>query len=803
MSEKKDGKITDDTADFIAKAVKRFNKASQKEATDRQKASEDIKFKNGDQWPEQIRATRTIEKRPCLTINKMKTFVHQITNDQRQNRPAINISPVGDRGDPETAKMLKGLIRQIERQSAADIAYDTGFDSAVSMGWGYWRVITDWEDEDSFNQVIKIQRVANPFSVYMDPDTEMPDGSDARWVFISDLILRDDFEDLYPDSDPMPWGEGGMGDMYKDWLTPTHIRVAEYFYEDVEVKRLVALNSGHVGFYDDLDDKIKAQVDKDPEGQIKDEREVRCKYIRWCKLTAKEILEENDWAGSYIPVVKVIGDETIIDGKATYAGLIRDAKDAQRMYNFWVTSETELIALAPKAPWVMEEGQIEGHEQRWKDSNVKSLPYLLYKGTNIAGKPSPPPQRQQFAGPPAGVVQAKIAAAQDMQATTGIRFDATLQERNYDESGKALRELKRVGDLGNFHYIDNLSRSLRYTGKIFIDLIPKIYDTPRVLTILREDGSEERVKIDPQQGKSYHRQQGQDGNVERIYNPKLGQYDVAVTIGPSFATKRAEAADSMLQFLKVVPQSAPMVADLIAKNMDWPGAEEIYTRLASTLPPQMLNKQMEHLPPEAKAIVMNLSTAMQKLQAEHKQALAMLGDKEKDREIERASVINDKQKIEKDFEAKMAKVLADFEAKMAAVQAKGAEQVQDTSAKDQAEMDIKMAKVTADFEAKLIKIMADMDAQRMKHEAALQATEAKAATAVHATQQKTEVAEKGMRRQADMEKFEKLHDKISEKIAGLEQEIKGMGDMEVIFERDPKTNRIAKARKVKSGSARK
>jgi hypothetical protein len=691
---------------FLKIAVKRFNKAEGHESKNRMAAVEDLKFKANDQWPEQIKTSRTTEKRPCLTINKMKTFVHQITNDQRQNRPAINVSPVGDKSDPETAKMLKGLIKHIERNSNADIAYDTGFDSAVSMGWGYWRILTEYEDEDSFDQVIRIKRISNPFRVYLDPDSDMPDGSDAKWCFISDLLTRDEFEQEFPDADPMPWEEGAIGDEYKSWNTATHIRIAEYFCIETETRTLVKLKSGHVGWWKDLDDSIKKKAESD-EDFIVEERDVPVKKICWYKITSKEILEENDWLGSHIPVIRVIGDEVNVDGKNSYAGLIRDAKDAQRMYNFWVTSETELIALAPKAPWIMEEGQIEGHEQRWQTANVKSLPYLLYKGTNIAGKPSPPPQRQQFAGPPAGVVQAKISAAQDMQATTGIRFDATLQERNYDESGKALRELKRVGDLGNFHYVDNLSRSLRFTGVQLIDLIPKIYDTPRIVTILREDDSEETVKIDPTLGKAHSQQQLPDGRIQRLFNPKLGEYSVAVTIGPSFATKRAEAADSMLNFLKVIPNSAPLVADLIAKNMDWPGADEIYTRLASQLPPHLQNKNIQNFPPEAKGLINSMMQQMQQLKQEHDQAVQMLGDKERDRAIDKEALQNERDSIRADLEAKLTKIAVDLETKMAAIQAKGKE-------KDDS---VQYTKIASDFEAKVLKIVADLEAKRLQAEA--------------------------------------------------------------------------------------
>lgn len=693
---------------FLQTCVKRFNKVESSESVNRMKAIEDLKFKAGDQWPDQIKTSRTTEKRPCLTINKMKTFVHQITNDQRQNRPAINVSPVGDKSDPETAKMLKGLIRQIERTSNADIAYDTGFDSAVSMGWGFWRLITDFEDEDTMDQILQVKRISNPFRVYMDPDSEMPDGSDARWCFIADVVTRDDFEQQWPDADPMPWEEGALGDEYKSWNTATHIRVAEYFVIETKPKRLVALSTGHVGFWDDLADSVKAECERNPESIVK-EREVQAQTVMWYKITSKEILEEERWAGKHIPVIKIIGDEVNIEGKMHLAGLIRDAKDAQRMYNFWVTSETELIALAPKAPWIMEEGQIEGHEQRWQQANVKSLPYLLYKGTNVAGKPSPPPQRQQFAGPPAGVVQAKISAAQDMQATTGIRFDATLQERNYDESGKALRELKRVGDLGNFHYVDNLARSLRYTGEQLIDLIPKVYDTPRILTILREDDSEESVKIDPTMGKPHDKKTLSDGRVQRLFNPKLGDYGVAVTIGPSFATKRAEASDSMINFLKFLqPQQAAIVSDLIAKNQDWPGAEEIYSRLASQLPPNLLNKNIQNFPPEAKGLINSLTNQLQQMKQEHDKAIALLGDKNADRSIDKEALENEREKIARDFEAKIAKLHVDMETKFAAL-GKNAPEDKDDSG-------IQLEKIARDFEAKVLKIIADFESKNMQME---------------------------------------------------------------------------------------
>ena len=719
---------------FLYEARKRFEYVTMAESFNRKEAVDDLRFKQGEQWPDQIKSERTIQRRPCLTVNKMKTFVHQITNDQRQNRPAINVSPVGDKADPETARMLKGLIKQIERQSNADVAYDTGFDNAVSNGWGFWRVLTEYENDSSFNQCLRIGRIRNPFRVYLDPDRQEPDGSDAQYGFISDLIPREEFKRDYPKADPCEWAEGAMGDTMRDWSTNTHVRIAEYYKFKFRERRLLALSNGHIGYEDELADEVMEAVKLDPE-QIVNERTVYAKQLCWYKITAKEILDEQELPGKWIPIIECIGDEVDIEGKVTRAGLIRDAKDPQRMYNFWVTAETEMIALAPKAPWIMEEGQVEGHEKRWQEANVKSYPYLLYKGTSIAGKPSPPPQRQQFTGPPTAIVQAKIGAAQDMQAATGVRFDATLNERMHDESGRAIRELKRVGELGNFHYVDNLARSLRHTGRILIDLIPKYYDTQRVLTILREDGTEEQVMLDPNAPKPFQTQDDPASRVKKIYNPRVGDYEVAVTIGPSFATKRAEAADSMVNFIKVVPQAAPLIGDLIAKNLDWPGAPEISERLQTMLPPQIQDKQIQNLPQEAKAIVGGLKQQLEQANQQLQQATAMLGEQDKDRAIQQ-------DKINKDFEAKMAQIASTMEQTVMKIMADRAKEGED---KTQAAME----KIAKDFEAKIVKIVADYDLGELQLE--MEGEREERRMQMEAEAREREMAQDGMLRSAEIE----------------------------------------------------
>lgn len=633
----------------LRRLVKRFERCVKGEKDNRGAALEDRKFVAGDQWKSEDQARRKDDRRPCLTVNKLPTFIHQITNDQRQNRPAINISPVGDRGDVEAAKMYRGVIRYLERASNADIAYDTAFSDAVTSGTGYFRILTERESPETFDQTIVWRRIKNPFTVYLDPDHQEPDGADCKFGFVTELIPKDEFESQFPDATAMPFVLSGAGEN-KIWVDADNIRVVEYYEIQMEAKKLIGLSNGWVGFEDDLGDEAKALLEA---GGLEIEREETSQVptCTWYKATQTEILEETPWPGKWIPIVKVIGDEIDIEGQTKYSGVVRHAKDAQRMVNYWTTAEAEQLALAPKAPFVMEEGQVEGHEQQWKQANVKSYPYLLYKGVNLNGKPAPPPQRQPSIGVPAGVVQAKQGAAQDMMATTGIRFDATLQERTVDESGRALREIRRTGDIGSFHFVDNLSRSIKHGGEIAMDLIPKIIDTKRVLTILREDDSEELVEINPQAPKAVgEMRMPETGKTRRIFNPTVGKYGVTVTIGPSYATKRIEASESMMDFARAMPQKGELIADLVAKNQDWPGAEQIAARLAKTLPPQLLTPDPKDMTPQTAALIQNLQMQLQQLTVERMAMMKQLTDKTVDQQ-------NDRQKIEFDFESKLLAIM--------------------------------------------------------------------------------------------------------------------------------------------------
>lgn len=646
--------------DFLARVRKRFNRCVSVESENRKAAIDDLKFKSGEgQWPADVVSQRNFDRRPTLTINKLPTFVNQVVNDQRMNRPAINISPVGDKSDPEVAKMYRGLIRFIERNSEAELAYDTAFDNAVSNGFGYWRVTLDYENPESFDQDISIERIRNPFTVYLDPAHTDPTGADAKFGFVTENMPRKEFEEEYPHADPMPWTDGGFGEDYRNWIGSEEVRIAEYFEIKNEKRTLVELINGHVGWKDELAEGHQ---------QILEERDSDWPTLWWYKLTATDILDKREWPGRWIPIIKVIGNEIDIEGKVRLSGLIRAAKQPQMLYNYNRTLAVELSSLQPKAPFIVAEGQIEGYEQVWKTANVKNNPYLPYRPVDLNGRPVPPPQRQPFQGPPAAVLAEVSAAEQDMIGTTGIRFSATLSERMYDESGRALKELRERGELGSFHYIDNLARSLRHCGEILVDLIPKVYERKRIVTILRDDDKEEQVQLDPAAPKPVSRGKNPiTGKVMKIFDPNYGKYGVTVTIGPSYATKRIEASESMMDFLRAVAPIAPNIAagvvDLVAKNQDWPDAEAFTARLVKMLPPNLLTPDMDDVPPQIGAMLQNLQQQVQGLNNEKQQLMQALTEQRSDR-AQRQS------KIDNDTETKLLSILAAFEAKMAAIQQK-------------------------------------------------------------------------------------------------------------------------------------
>ena len=584
MSDYQDVNSNEDSR--IDDAKKFLNLCNDVDSNNRAEALDDVRFCAGDQWPVDVQNSRVLESRPCLTINKIDAYVRQICNQIRQQRPRIKVQGMNNEADAKLAEILSGVCRHIEYQSSADVAYDTAVEYAVKMGWGYFRVTTDYISDDSFEQEIYIRPIDNPFTVYFDPNSQLPDGSDAERCLITTVVSKKQFRAMYPGKDD---GQGftsrGTGDSDAEWVTKEDVRIAEYFYTVRTPVKLVLLSDGTSVYEDELpSDEVLA----DAGIEIVERRDTYKKQIKWCKLTAMEILEEGDWAGKYIPIIPVYGQTAVIDAKHKKFGLVRMAKDPQRMYNYWTTALTESVALAPKAKWLLAEGQDEGHENEWAMANIKAMPVLRYKQTDTEGRPAPAPTRLQPEPPPAGIVTATQGMSNDLMTVVGIYDPSQLPQGNV--SGKALAGQQQQVDMVNFHYYDNLTRSIAYCGRIILDLIPKIYDTERVMRIIGADEKPEIITLN-------QRVTDEDG-VERILNDvSVGRYDVVMDTGPGFQTKRTEAVESMMTLLAADPTLMQTAGDLIFRNMDFPGAEIIADRMAAANPLAQIDEKSD-IPPQ-------------------------------------------------------------------------------------------------------------------------------------------------------------------------------------------------------------
>jgi hypothetical protein len=600
-----DSDYADNDEEAIIDQAKEFLRfCSDNDSNNRVEALDDLKFAGGDQWPVEIQNSRLLESRPYLTINKIDAYCRQIANQQRQQRPRIKCHGVNTQSDAKIAEIITGICRHVEEQSDADAAYDNAFDFAVRMGWGFWRITTDYVRPDSFDQEIYIKRIENPFMVYFDPNSNEPDGSDAEKCLITEVVSKEAFRKMYPDAETdAGFTPRGTGDSQSEWITKEDIRIAEYFYTEYKHTKLVLLSDGTTVY----EDEMPSQDAMLAAGIYEVSRRVTVKkQIKWVKLTGMQILEKRDWAGKYIPVVPVYGQQLVVDSKKKKFGLTRMAKDPQRMYNFWSTALTESVALAPKAKWLLAEGQDEGHEDEWAQANIKSMPVLRYKQTDSEGRPANPPQRLNPEPPPTGITTALEGLNTDLMAVVGIYDPRMLPQGNI--SGKAIQGQQQQTDMTNFHYYDNLTRSIKQTGRIILDLIPSVYDKERALRIIGDDGKGEVVTV--------NQLSVDEMGVETILNDvTVGQYDVVMETGPGYNSKRQEAVDSMIQMLQVDPQLMQQAGDLVFRNMDFPGADIIADRLAAANPLAQINDKSD-VPPQVQMQLAQSQQVIQQLQQE-------------------------------------------------------------------------------------------------------------------------------------------------------------------------------------------
>lgn len=658
----------------ISEALDRFRESQEVSSFNRENFYDDMRFSRlADQWPREIAKQREQEGRPALVINKLPALIRSVVNEARQNKPAIKVSPVDSNADEDTAEIIGGLIRNIERQSVASTAYDTAIDHAVTGGFGFFRIDIDYAHDETFELEARIKRIANPLSVHWDTSSTEFDASDWDFCFISDMLSKDEFKVRYPGASLVPFDGDSRDERAELWIKEEQIRVSEWFQRIKKEEKLLQLSypdaqTGEVKIMAVREDSLprlakqffeagmvptEGMKDKDlVEGfvdvagvQVMKERMVEGYDVKRRIINGVEVLEEDDWPGQRIPVCPVWGDEVYIDGRRHFRSLIRDAKDPQMMFNFWRSATTELVALAPKAPWVGQTGFVpKGQENKWASANTRSHAYLEYDGPT-------PPQRQPFAGVPAGALNEATMAAMDMNDITGI-YPSAIGARSNETSGRAIMARERQGDVSNFHFIDNLNRAITYAGKILVEIMPSVYSPKETIRILGEDETAKVVQLTMEDGGSM--KPGIDGQ-KRLYNLAVGKYDVDVKTGPSFATQREETRETLIEIMRQVPDAAAFVGDVLLDHMDFVGADKVAKRLKSLLPPEVRQAEeaAENSDDPEKAVLMQQNQAMQQQMQQAQQAVMQ--------EIEKLKAENEA--IKQSKQAEMMKAQADAEAK--------------------------------------------------------------------------------------------------------------------------------------------
>jgi len=611
-------------ADILKQALEDYDAAYEFQRGNIEDANEDLKFRRGrpeDQWSPEAIAMRG--DRPCLTINTIPQFIRQVTGDMRQMRPSIKVNPVDSRGDVKTAGKLAGMCRYIENRSFAKHVYTTAGDSQVACGIGHWRVETEYASTTTFNQELRITGIRDGVSVLWDPDAELPTKEDAMFCHVPKDISRRKFKKQYPDATTEGFAYE-FSHASDGWYTGDSVRVSEYWVKKPIKRSLVLAPDGAI---DDVTDQTEgfskgqlaeATMFYEKQGYRFEQRDSFkiCRYL----VTANEILEEMDWPGTQIPIVPVIGEEVFIGSEVYRHGVVRYARDPQRMVNYYASADAEVVALQPKAPYMATLKQVQNHMDLWETANTQNHSVLIYDSDPQAGGP---PQR--IAPPVASqaIQIGKQQALDDMKRVIGI-YDPGLGAKSNETSGKAIIARQQEGDTGTFVYIDNFNMAIQRTGQILLDLIPHIYDTQRQVRIVGIDGKEELVDIN---------KPIVEGGKESIQNDvTVGAYDVTLEVGPSYSTKRQEAKEGMREFIQVFPEAAPVLGDLYAKGQDWPNAEEIGERLEVMQPPQikqMLEQKKQEENPDAEPGPEQQAQAAEQQKAQQAQEMLQAAGMEK------------------------------------------------------------------------------------------------------------------------------------------------------------------------------
>lgn len=585
---------------LITKAQKQFKVWLDWEGNFRRSFEQDVRFANGDadnrwQWEDAMLQARDADAAPSMTINMTLIHCLLIQNDIKKNPPAIMVRPTGGGATAKSAEINGGLIREISRASDATNIYLKASETLIQGGVGYWRVLTEYEDENSFDQVIRIRSVRNAMCVAMDPEAKEPSGADANWGIIFEDVKNDDLKEEYEKYKDQIGATNAVsmtGQNRTDWVNEDHTRVAEWYQREKFEDQLLGYEiegQPQTAFMSEIEDKdILQRILADVNTQ---KRKVTRTKICWYKIFGDKIVDYREVPGrKYIPIVRVVGQETIINGQLDRKGMVRNLKDPQRNMNYWVSAGAMQVALQTNIPWVGPAKAFENIKQ-WETANRARYAYLPYNHLDDNGDPIPEPKRT----PPPILAPAYISgiqiASQQFKDISG-QHEATQGKPGQEVSGVAIDSRKVQGETATYHFPSALAQGVAHTGRIIVDMIPQVYDTKRMIRISNLDLSQTDVQVDPNAPQAH--QEGEKPDEENatiaVWNPAIGRYEVEAEAGPDYATQREWTVDTMGKILAQNKDLWTIVGDLFVENMDFPGAEEMAERIRRTINPAVMGK---------------------------------------------------------------------------------------------------------------------------------------------------------------------------------------------------------------------
>jgi hypothetical protein len=656
--------------EFLDIAHTQFRASENEADANRKEFKTDLEFLNLKQWDEnvvKIRKGVTGHDKPVLTMDQIGEPYRQLRGRQQVADPAIQVNPAGDGADKETAEIFQGLIRHYGQTGHAKEARDEAFKGSAGPGLGYYALLVEDEAPETHKQTITYRQIENVFTVYDDPLAKGALKRDRRFLYLIQDLPKDEFERLYPkakykaQSDFM--GSGDKCDL-PDWYPEGHVRVAERWYIDYETVGSVALLSdGREVPTEQAEAMVAASQMGASPGAVLNLRQapaaieiVRTKpvtkrVVKWAKISGAEILDGNHdddveantegrlWPGSMIPFIRVCGERLVVDGKEVLSGIVRGMRDPQRLYNFNASEYAHELTAGPKTRVIMAEGQQEGHETQWENPERRDRPYYLYKPTTIDGTTTAaaPPQIAQFTDSAKliALLQAMNQNKMDLKSASGYYDSADPSRKNSEQSAKAIQARKLESQESSIGYVDHYQGALTFEGELLIDLIPKIIMPGQILRVLDLEGEATQVMArqpfkpgeDGQPQPLGPGEQFQKG-LHQFFDPTVGKFDVTVTIGSSYSTKRKESFDTAMQLVSANPALMGVIGDLVIEQSDMPMAAAIAERLKKTLPPALQSDDKDsHIPPavaaqvnqlkqQAGTVIEHLTQIVQKLEEE-------------------------------------------------------------------------------------------------------------------------------------------------------------------------------------------